>query len=154
MLNVAVIMGRLTFDPELKSTQSGLSVCSFTVAVDRGFKSNDGSTQADFIRVVAWRQTAEFVAKYFKKGSMIAVEGSIQTRNYEDKNGNKREAVEIVANRVSFTGSKAESGTGRFDAPPPPDAPPSFERAQPAPSFSTGNSSDFEEIADDGDLPF
>ena len=112
MLNCAIIMGRLTADPELRTTQSGVSVTSFSVAVDRSFVRAGEERQTDFINVVAWRQTAEFVTRYFHKGSMIAVQGSIQTRNYEDKNGNKRTAVEIVANNVSFCGSKAETGTG------------------------------------------
>ena len=108
MINNVVIMGRLTKDPELKTTQSGLSVVSFTVAVDRNCQK-DGERRADFLNVVAWRQTAEFVEKYFAKGSMIAIQGSIQTRKYEDKSGNKRTAVEIVADNVSFCGSKIGS---------------------------------------------
>lgn len=107
MLNTAIIMGRLTADPELKTTRSNISVTSFTVAVDRNYKSGD-ERQTDFIDVVAWRGTADFVSRYFKKGQMIAVQGSIQTRPYEDKNGNKRKAVEIVADNVSFCGSKNE----------------------------------------------
>ena len=102
MLNCAIIMGRLTADPELRTTGNGTSVTSFSVAVDRSFVRAGEQRQTDFINVVAWRQTAEFVTRYFHKGSMIAVQGSIQTRNYEDKNGNKRTAVEIVANNVSF----------------------------------------------------
>ncbi|MBQ6543311.1 MAG: single-stranded DNA-binding protein, partial [Clostridia bacterium] len=90
MLNCAIIMGRLVADPELRTTTSGISVTSFRVAVDRNFIRAGEERQADFIDVVAWRQTAEFVTKYFHKGSMIAVQGSIQTRNYEDRNGNKR----------------------------------------------------------------
>lgn len=152
MLNCAVIMGRLVADPELRTTTTGLSVISFRVAVDRAYAKQGEERQADFIDVVAWRQTAEFVSRYFRKGSMIAVQGSIQTRGYEDKNGNKRTAVEIVADSVSFCGSKAESGTsgGRVDnmVPPP------VAANAPAPSFSTGSSSDFEEITDDDDLPF
>ena len=109
MINNVVIMGRLTKDPELKTTQSGLSVVSFTVAVDRNCQK-DGERRADFLNVVAWRQTAEFVEKYFAKGSMIAIQGSIQTRKYEDKSGNKRTSVEIVADNVSFCGSKIGSG--------------------------------------------
>ncbi|MFQ9519183.1 MAG: single-stranded DNA-binding protein [Acutalibacteraceae bacterium] len=130
MINNVVIMGRLTKDPELKTTQSGLSVVSFTVAVERKFQKS-GERQADFLNVVAWRQTAEFVEKYFTKGSMIAVQGSIQTRKYEDKNGNKRTAVEIVADNVSFCGFKTESGK---------------------PNLNVSND-DFEEIGND-DLPF
>ena len=128
MINSVVIMGRLTKDPELKTTQSGLSVVSFTVAVDRKYQKG-GERQADFLNVVAWRHTAEFVEKYFHKGYMIAVQGSIQTRKYEDKNGNNRTAVEIVADNVSFCGSKDE---------------------KPNLNVSTD---DFEEIGDD-DLPF
>lgn len=109
MLNTAIIMGRLTADPELRKTTTGLSVTSFTVAVDRNYKSGD-ERQTDFINVTAWRGTADFVSTYFKKGQMIAVQGSIQTRNYEDKNGNKRTAVEIIAENVSFCGSKNEGG--------------------------------------------
>lgn len=108
MLNCAVIMGRLTATPELRTTQSGLSVTSFTVAVDRSYVKPNEERQTDFINVVCWRQTAEFVTKYFRKGSMIAVQGSIQTRNYEDKDGAKRTAVEIVADNVSFCGKKEE----------------------------------------------
>ena len=111
MINCAVIMGRLTRDPELRTTNTGIAVTSFTVAVDRSYAKQGEERQADFINVLAWRTTAEFVAKYFKKGSMIAVQGSIQTRSYEDKNGNKRTAFEIVADNVSFCGSKSESET-------------------------------------------
>lgn len=109
MLNSAIIMGRLTANPELRTTGNGLSVTSFCVAVDRSYVKEGEERQTDFINVVAWRGTAEFVCRYFSKGQMIAVQGSIQTRNYEDKNGNKRTAVEIVADKVSFCGSKAES---------------------------------------------
>lgn len=108
MLNSVIIMGRLTSDPELRTTQSGLSVTSFTVAVDRNYKS-DEERETDFINCVAWRGTADFVTRFFKKGQMIAVQGSLQTRNYEDKNGNKRTAVEVIADNVSFCGSKNES---------------------------------------------
>lgn len=126
MINSVVIMGRLIKDPELKTTQSGISVVSFTVAVDRKYQKE---CQADFLNVVAWRHTAEFVEKYFRKGSMIAVQGSIQTRKYEDKNGNNRTSVEIVADSVSFCGPKID---------------------KPNLNVSTD---DFEEIGDD-DLPF
>ena len=107
MLNTAIIMGRLVADPELRSSTNGTSVTSFTVAVERSYKQGD-ERQADFIDVVAWKQTAEFITKYFRKGSMIAIQGTIQTRTYEDRNGNKRKAVEIVAQTVSFCGEKAE----------------------------------------------
>lgn len=108
MLNSVIIMGRLTADPELRTTTSGLSVTSFTVAVDRNYKSGE-ERETDFINCVAWRGTADFVTTYFKKGQMIAVQGSLQTRNYEDKNGNKRTAYDVVADNVSFCGSKNEN---------------------------------------------
>lgn len=109
MLNSVIIMGRLTATPELKTTASGLSVTSFTIAVDRRFQKQGEEKQTDFLNVVAWRQTADFVCKYFTKGSMIAVQGELQTRNYEDKNGNKRVATEVVADNVSFCGGKKDS---------------------------------------------
>ncbi len=140
-------MGRLVADPELRTTGSGISVTSFTVAVDRRFVRQGEERQADFIDIIAWRQTAEFISKYFRKGSMIAVQGSIQTRMYEDKNGNKRKAVEIVADNASFCGSKAESGTGSFNRND------SVMNNQPAPSYSTADEGDFKEIPED-DLPF
>ena len=148
MVNCAVIMGRLVADPELRTTPNGISVTSFTVAVDRRFNRQGEDRQADFIDIVAWRQTADFVCRYFRKGSMIAVQGSIQTRMYEDKNGNKRKAVDLVADNVSFCGSKNESGTGSSFA-----RDDSFMSAQPAPSYSTAAEGDFKEIPED-DLPF
>ncbi len=109
MLNSVIIMGRLTADPELRTTQSGLSVTSFTVAVDRRYQKQGDEKQTDFINCTAWRTTADFVTRYFTKGQMIALQGSIQTRNYEDKNGNKRTAVEVLAENVSFCGSKNDT---------------------------------------------
>ena len=141
MLNCAVIMGRLTADPELRQTPSGVSVTRFTVAVDRGYVKPGEERKADFINVVAWRQTAEFVSRYFVKGSMIAVQGSIQTGSYE-KDGVKRSTFEIIADNVSFCGSKSESATG--GAP----------RTTAAPSFSNGSADEFAAMADDDDLPF
>ena len=143
MLNCAVIMGRLTADPELRQTTSGVSVTRFSVAVDRGYVKAGEERKTDFINVVCWRQTAEFVSRYFSKGSMIAVQGSIQTGSYE-KDGVKRSTFEIVADNVSFCGSKSESSTGG--------APRVSETA--APSFSNGSVDDFSAIADDDDLPF
>ena len=143
MLNCAVIMGRLTADPELRQTPSGVSVTRFTVAVDRGYVKPGEERKADFINVVAWRQTAEFVSRYFQKGSMIAVQGSIQTGSYE-KDGVKRYTVEISADNVSFCGSKSETGTNG--------APSTASAA--APSFSNGGINDFVAMADDDDLPF
>lgn len=113
MLNIAALMGRLVADPELKHTSSNIAVCSFRIAVDRNIADSSGERKADFIDIVAWRNAAEFVCKYFTKGQMIAVNGRIQTRNYEDKNGNKRTAVEVVAENVNFCGSKQESGQGQ-----------------------------------------
>lgn len=107
MLNIVAIMGRLVYDPELKTTQQGTSVCSFRIACDRSYSKPGEQRQADFIDVVAWRQTAEFVSKHFQKGSMIAIEGSLQTRQYQDKQGSNRTAVEVLANHISFAGSKA-----------------------------------------------
>lgn len=147
MVNCAVIMGRLVADPELRTTGNGTSVTSFAVAVDRRFARSGEDRQTDFIDVIAWRQTADFVCKYFRKGSMIAIQGYIQTRTYEDKNGNKRKAVELVADNVSFCGSKAESGSGSFNRDD------SYMNAQPAPSYSTADADDFKEIPED-DLPF
>ena len=102
MINSVVLMGRLTADPELRTTTTGKSVCSFRVAVDRGYSKNAEERQADFINVVAWENTANFVCRYFSKGSMIALQGSIQTRQYEDKTGAKRTAFEVIAREVSF----------------------------------------------------
>ena len=144
MLNCAVIMGRLTADPELRQTPSGVSVTRFTVAVDRGYVKAGEEREADFINVVAWRQTAEFVSRYFQKGSMIAVQGSIQTGSYE-KDGVKRYTVEISADNVSFCGSKSETGTSGA---------PSTTASTAAPSFSNGGLDDFAAMADDDDLPF
>lgn len=142
MLNCAVLMGRIVADPELKTTANNISVVSFRIAVDRAYQKQGEDKQVDFIDIVAWRNTADFVCRYFKKGSMIAVQGSIQTRSYEDKQGNKRTAVEVVADNVSFCGSKAESGT-QNDFPP-------VANAKPASKL------DFEAIDDDDDsiLPF
>ena len=108
MLNVAAIVGRLAADPELRHTASGVAVTSFTLAVSRNYSRQGEERQTDWIDVVAWRNTAEFVCKYFTKGQMMAVTGSIQTRSYEDRSGNKRKAVEIQANDVSFVGSKRD----------------------------------------------
>lgn len=141
MLNSIIIMGRLTADPELRTTSSGLSVSSFTVAVDRGYVKPGEDKKTDFIPVVAWRSTAEFVSKYFRKGSMIAVQGSLQTRNYEDKNGNKRVAFEIIADQISFCGSKAESGSYNNDN-------------SNTSSYNNSTVDDFSTVVDDDDLPF
>ena len=118
MLNKAILMGRLTRDPELRYTQSNLPVVSFSIAVDRNYNSNGGERQTDFIDIVAWRRTAEFVSQWFTKGMMIIVTGSIQSRNWQDKNGNNRTSVEVVADEVQFGESKKsrESNTGYQDS--------------------------------------
>lgn len=140
-------MGRLTADPECKKTANDTSFTRFSIAVDRSFANKQGERTTDFINITAWRQTAEFICKYFKKGSMIAIEGSLQSNNYEDKDGNKRTSYDVVASNVSFTGSKAESGTANPNATP-------FEA--PATAFSSGSNGDFEVVndQDDDDLPF
>lgn len=159
MLNCAIIMGRLTADPELKTTTNGISVTSFTVAVDRNYQKPGQERQTDFINVVAWRQTAEFVTRYFRQGQMIAVQGFIQVRGYEDRNGNKRNAVEIVADTVSFCGSKAETGAGGQNAGAPA---PTGNPAPPAPvyqqnsgaGYSNATPDDFSSVEMDDELPF
>ena len=158
MLNVVAIMGRLVADPELRTTQSGINVVSFRIACDRNFARQGEQRQADFIDIVAWRQQAEFVSKYFQKGSLIAIEGSLQTRQYQDKNGNNRTAVEVVANNISFAGPKSNNqGGGSYQ-----NAAPSYQNQDPArpaaveaaPSYSSGSADDFAVIDDSDDLPF
>ena len=112
MLNKTILMGRLTRDPELRRTQSGTAVASFTLAVDRDYKPQDGERETDFIDIVAWRGTGEFVSKYFTKGRMAVVEGRLQVRDWTDKDGNKRRSTEVLADSVYFGDSKrSESGT-------------------------------------------
>lgn len=111
MLNKTFLQGRLTADPELKSTSTGVPVCQFRLAVERDFKDKDGKKQSDFITVIAWRQTAEFVSRFFSKGRIAIVEGSIQTRDYTDRDGNKRTATEVVANSVHFGDSRSSQQT-------------------------------------------
>lgn len=159
MLNVVALMGRLVADPELKTTQSGNSVCTFRVAVDRGYVPQGEERQADFITVTAWRKTAEFVSRYFQKGSMISVQGRLETRQYQDKNGNSRTATEVLAAEVGFCGPKAA------DKP----APASYEKQtanhvreanashsapQQSQSYTQGSADDFTEISDPDDIPF
>ena len=108
MLNRVILMGRLTADPEHKQTPGGISVTSFSIAVDRKYNGKNGTRQTDFINIVAWRNTADFICRYFSKGQMIAVDGSIQTRSYEDKNRNRRTAVEVIADSVSFCGDRMQ----------------------------------------------
>lgn len=156
MLNVVAIMGRLVADPQLRQTTTGKNVASFRIACDRGRRDANGQNQADFFDVVAWERSAEFVCRYFQKGSLIAVDGRLQSRQYQDKNGNNRQVVEIVAQNISFTGSKSQNqgmGAPAMSAP----APAEYARpaAQPAaPAYSAGSNDDFALIEDEGDLPF
>lgn len=141
MLNIIAIMGRLVRDPEMRQTTTGKNVTSFRVAVDRGSKDANGQNQADFFDVVAWSKTAEFVCKYFQKGSLIAIDGRLQSRNYQDKSGNNRTAIEIVASNVHFASPKNQSASTREpDVAPPP-----------APAASLDS---YAPIDDTGDLPF
>ena len=147
MLNVVVLTGRLTADPELKSTQSGVSVCSFCIAVERRYKSGEDRV-SDFINIVSWRSSAEFVSKYFKKGQMIAVEGSIQTRKYQDKDGNNRTAFEVLANNVQFADFGKRENKQNADIDPNNDQLQNF-------SNNLSSQQDFSQITDsDDDLPF
>ncbi len=115
MLNKVILMGRFTRDPELRSTPQGISTCSFSIAVDRNFVRPGEERKADFINCVAWRQTAEFISKYFKKGSMVALEGSIQTRSWDDQDGKKRYATDVVVSQVYFAESKRDSQSSMSD---------------------------------------
>ena len=141
MFNLVVLTGRLTADPELKTTPNGTSVTSFSIAVDRRYRSGE-ERQTDFINIVAWRTSAEFICKYFKKGSLIGIEGSIQTRRYQDKNGNNRTAFEVVANNVQFVESKRDGSAPAMTGEPA--------------SFSNADVNDFADLGDatDDDLPF
>ena len=153
MLNHIVIMGRLVADPELRTTPGGVTVATVRLAVDRDFRNKQtGERETDFINVVAWRQTAEFVSRYFAKGRMAVVEGRLQIRPYTDRDGNKRTAAEVVAENVYFGDSRRDGDSGSY-------APPPF--AQSAPASSSGGyaaptgEDQFAELADDdGDLPF
>jgi len=139
MLNVIAIMGRLSRDPELRQTTTGKNVASFTLACSRGRKDASGKDLVDWIPVVAWEHTAEFVCKYFEKGSLIAIDGRLQSRTYKDRDGNNRTAIEIVANNANFAGPKSTGGGSN--------------------SVPAGNSYNeptvqYDEIEDEGDLPF
>ena len=144
-LNKVILAGRLTNDPELKQTATGVSVLSFTLAVNRRYASKneqgESQTQADFITVVAWRNTADFIARYFRKGSAICITGSIQTRSWQDQQGQRRYATEVVADEAMFVDSRSESG---------------MSDGYQAPAFSSGASvtPSFEEHNTDDDLPF
>ena len=148
MLNKIILMGRLTRDPELRRTGNGTAVTSFSLAVDRDFKSQSGEKETDFIDIVAWRSTAEFVSKYFTKGRMAVVEGRLQIRDWTDKDGGKRRSAEVVADNVYFGDSKRDGGDSSGYS-----AAPAYKNAAPS-NFNAGGS-DFAEIGeDDGELPF
>ena len=151
MLNVVAIMGRLVADPELKITPAGISVCTFRIACARNFVQQGPQRQADFIDVVAWRHNADFLCKYFAKGSMVAVQGCLQTRQYQDRNGSNRTAVEVVADSLSFAGSNKTPGGQAVDdggEEPPSNSPETTS------AYSQGSAEDFEVIDDNDDLPF
>lgn len=140
MLNVVALMGRLVAAPQLRQTTTGKNVASFRVAVDRGRKDANGQNQADFFDIVAWDKSAEFICRYFQKGSMIAVEGRLQSRNYQDKNGSNRTAIEVVTSNVSFAGNKEPAQSQNV--------------ANSAVSAPVAASNEYTPIEDDGDLPF
>ena len=147
--NKVMIGGRLTADPENSQTTSGISVTKFSVAVNRRFAKDASQQQTDFFNVTAWRATADFVSKYFKKGSSIFVIGTLQNRSWTDQNGQKRYATDIVADEVSFVDSRSESSYAPTQQPYTPDA-----YSAPAYSNQAGTAPNFEEIKTDDDLPF
>ncbi len=154
MLNRVILMGRLVSDPELKTTGSGISVSSFRIAVDRSYVKSGEERKADFFDIVCWRGTAEFVCRYFSKGSLIAVEGQLQSRTYQAKDGTNRYVVEVVADNISFTGERRDnSGQSAYNQ--------GYSQnysepaaSQPAPSYQSGTADSFQEMPVDDDLPF
>ena len=160
MLNKIILMGRLTRDPELRRTQSGTAVTSFSIACDRDFKSQSGEKETDFIDVVAWRGTAEFVSKYFAKGRMAVVGGRLQIRDWTDRDGGKRRSAEVVADNVYFGDSKRDSGGeyggSSYGAPPAGGGHTTYGAPMGRASASNyGGESDFADIGEeDGELPF
>lgn len=147
MYQVVVMLGRLVEDPDLRQTPNGVSVAVFRIAVDRPYKK-EGTSVADFFDVVAWRELGEFVAKHFRKGKPILVQGRFETRSWKDKEGQKRYRTELIAERISFTGDSSGK-----DKPPLPEAPPEHGEPKEAPKPSAGPD-DFEEVPSDDDLPF
>ena len=146
MLNTAILMGRLCADPELKHTSNNIAVTSFTLAVDRSYVKSGTERQTDFIEIVAWRSTAEFVCRYFRKGQLVAVQGSIQTRSYQDKEGNKRKAFEIVADNVHFAEPKRDTASGYTS---------DDEYTPPSTGIYSKQNNEFEDATEDNfDLPF
>ena len=157
MLNKVILMGRITQDLEVKQTPTGVSVVSFTVAVQRSFARQGEEKQTDFINCVAWRQQAEFIGKYFRKGRMIAIEGNLRTRTYDDKNGTKHYVTEVYVDNVSFTGEKSENGynnsyqNGYAQQASVPQN--NYNNAPSNDELSIGDMADFEVLSDDG-VPF
>jgi len=150
-LNKVILMGHMTADPELKQTTSGISVCSFSIGVNRRYsRADQGQQSVDFINIVSWRQQAEFVSRYFKKGSSIVVCGSLQTRNWTDNQGQKRYVTEVVADEVSFGAPAAASQGGQERAQGQAYTPAAYG----APTFDSTPSASFEEIPNDESLPF
>ena len=161
MLNRVVLMGRLVADPELKTTNTGVSVTSFRIAVDRSYVKAGAERQADFFDVVAWRSSAEFVCRNFSKGSLIAVDGQLQSRQYQTKDGQNRTAIEVVADNISFTGERREqsSAYGSYAQPSRNNdyvsQIPAAPQPQPQPAaYSAGSADDFQVMPLDDDLPF
>ncbi len=150
-MNKAILVGNLTRDPEMRTTPSGVACTTFTVACQRRFANQQGVREADFISCVAWRQTAEFVARYFTKGSRIGVEGSIQTRSYDAQDGSKRYVTEVVVDNVEFVGSRNENSARRDDVPPPSMAP--ADNGMGFSGAAQGAGRGFTEVEDD-ELPF
>lgn len=148
MLNVCALQGRLARDPELRQTNTGKQVATFTLACDRGRKDANGRTTADWIQIVAWDRLADFAAKWLTKGQMVTVDGRLQSRTYQAKDGTNRTAVEVVASNINFCGSKADNA-GALSAPA--EGP---RVGAPAPEYSRGPGDDFAMIEDEGDLPF
>jgi len=143
-LNKVILIGNMVADPEIKSTQTGIEVCSFRIGIQRKFKEQDGTYKSDFINIVAWRQSAAFVAKYFKKGSPICVCGSLQVREWENSEGKKQYPVEVVADEVSFIASKSANESNGS-------APVNTDTGY---NFSAPTAANFESLASDDDLPF
>lgn len=148
MLNVVALQGRLARDPELRQTNTGKQVATFTLAVDRGRRDANGKSVADWIPVIAWERAAEFAYKWLTKGQMVAVDGRLQSRTYTARDGTSRTVLEVVANNINFCGSKADNA-GALSAPT--EGP---RVGAPAPEYSRGPGDDFAMIEDEGDLPF
>ncbi len=161
MLNRVILMGRITHELELRQTPTGVSTLTFSVAVERNYAKQGEERQADFITCVAWRQTAEFISRYFAKGRMIALEGTLRTRNYEDKNGSKHYVTEVYVDNASFTGEAKQGGntynagysnnaSNNYSQPQQP----AYNNAPAKDSIAIGDFSDFEEVLSDDGVPF